>query len=113
MERKNGCLKAFSGHSSIFGEIQMLQDGFHKVPRISEGSNVLEILEKETSQCPELYSLALVALAVLAMQVGVERSFLGFKYILSCQRTRLSLDIPDDVLFLRFFHAAKAERTHQ
>uniref|UniRef100_A0A147BD68 Putative hat transposable element n=1 Tax=Ixodes ricinus TaxID=34613 RepID=A0A147BD68_IXORI len=66
---------------------------------------------KRKTRRPELFSLAPVALAVPATQVSVERSISGLKYILSCQRKRLSPDVLDDVLFLRLFHTAKAEHT--
>ena len=83
-------------------------DSFLSEPRLDQRANILEYWHSRRITHPLLYALSKVALAVLATQVSVERLFSSLKFILSVQRSQLSEDLLNDILFLRanvFFHA--------
>ncbi|XP_040360142.1 uncharacterized protein LOC121048176 [Ixodes scapularis] len=82
-------------------DIACLLEMLDKEARLPRTTNVLAFWEERKERQPELYSLAKVALGVPATQVSVERAFSALKFILSDQRSCLSLSTLDDVLFLR------------
>ncbi|KAM7306571.1 uncharacterized protein ISCGN_010274 [Ixodes scapularis] len=106
-EREEGSSESRTKSSRKSAQIERLLESFEREPRIKKEANVLEFWRKEKPRFPELYQLAVVALAVPATQVSVERAFSGLKYILSCQRTRLTPTTLDDVLLLRSVYANK------
>jgi hypothetical protein len=73
---------------------------FPKMGRISRKMNILDYWEAKKESA--VYSVAVVALSAPPTQVTVERCFSGLKFVLSDLRSRLSSDLLDDILLLRF-----------
>jgi len=102
--RRNAARRAASAATSIDSVI----DSFLSEPRLDQKENIVEYWYGRRVSHPILYALSKVVLAVPATQVSVERLFSGLKFILSLQRSQLSEDLLNDIMFLRangIFHA--------
>lgn len=70
--------------------------------RLDSKTDVLKLWESRRYDDPELYLLAITALAVPCTQVSVERCFSGLKLLLEDHRLRLSASKLDDLMIIRF-----------
>lgn len=76
---------------------------FLKAPRVkhSKCKNVLAYWSSQKLQMPLLHLLSENALSVPATQVSVERLFSVLKLVLSDQRSNLSEEMCNDIMFIR------------
>lgn len=70
--------------------------------RLPANTNILEHWDTKKFEAEELYSLAMIALAVPATQVTVERCFSAIKLLLQHHRLRMSSERLDDIMTIRY-----------
>ncbi|XP_065318603.1 uncharacterized protein LOC135926605 isoform X1 [Gordionus sp. m RMFG-2023] len=70
--------------------IRIIIESFEGVERIDKKSSVFIFWESKKFEYPKLYKLVLIALAVPASQVSVERAFSELKFVLSPRRTNIN-----------------------
>lgn len=93
--------------TSLFDQLEDLS----RSPRLKleQGQSILDYWYGQKQAKPDLYSLAMVALAAPATQVSNERAFSTLAFILTKLRTRLGESTLANILFIRL----NAELFHQ
>ncbi|KAJ1526533.1 hypothetical protein ONE63_008121 [Megalurothrips usitatus] len=82
--------------------------------RIPVKTNILQYWESRKFSMPELYAVAMVALAAPATQVSVERLFSGVRFILSDLRLNLEGSLVNNLMVIRtnsLFQMASLKRS--
>lgn len=83
--------------TSIVNQIQQ----FSQRPKISYKTNIIEYWNHIKIEEPDLFRLATTLFAVAVSQTPVEHSFLQLAFIFNCYRTRLNLELLNQILLIR------------
>lgn len=79
-------------------------DLYWQEPRINKNECIFQYWGKMKCVYPDLYTVAVNVIGVPTTQVTVERAFSALKFILSPQRTNLSEEMLEDILYIRLNH---------
>ncbi|CAI6355747.1 unnamed protein product [Macrosiphum euphorbiae] len=81
--------------------IMSLLNLFDNQPILQHDENILSYWENKKIECPELYELSQVVMAVPTTQVSVERSFSSLKFVLGDLRSNLGSELLEKIMLIR------------
>ena len=100
-EREHSEHDSYSEEIDKDATIALALNEYEKEPRLKKEDDVLKFWYSKKDCYPQLFQISQVLLSVPVIQVSVERTFSGVKFLLNPQRSRIDDGILDDILVIR------------